>query len=97
MPILANLKLWGIAFLGAILTVLTAGVITLKAQRDKARRDREIAVASIHVERTKRKIIKEKKKELSLKESEIKERLKEYKEKPDEDINLDDLFDNSDW
>lgn len=83
---LANLKVWGWVLLASFAAVATAGAVTLKGQRDRARQDRDHARATIHAERTKKKIVKEEKEKLSLKESEIKEEVKKLEEGKDEEF-----------
>jgi hypothetical protein len=65
----------------------------LKGQRDRAREERDTLQATVNAERKKKKIVKDKEVELSRKESEIKERIKDVKEPED----LDNLFDNDGW
>ena len=92
--ILAKIKLWGGVVGLIILTVLSVFGATMKGQRDRARREVDTLKTTVHSERVKKKIVKEKKKELSLKESEIKERVK--KEKREDFEGIDNLTDNSD-
>lgn len=89
----SSLKVWGLAILGAVLATLTMGVVTLKGQRDRAVLERDVAKATIHAERVKKKIEREKRKEVSRRETKIKEDIKDAKDPRD----LDDLFNNDDW
>lgn len=93
MIIFNQIKAWLWAIGAAVLAALGLFSVTMKKQRDKARDEKEILEATVHAERTRKKIEKEKKEELSRKESEIKERIKNAT-KP---VDLDSLFNNDDW
>jgi 5'-3' exonuclease len=56
---LTKLKLYGIATLGVLFTVLAVFSRTMKNQRDIARRNVEHLKATVHAERVKKKIVKE--------------------------------------
>jgi 5'-3' exonuclease len=59
MVMLTKIKLYGVAALGVLLTVLAIFSKTMKAQRDRARQDVEHLKATVHAERVKKKIVKE--------------------------------------
>lgn len=87
-----NLKLWAYAIGGALLATLGVTSVYFKNKAKRLKQDKDTLKATIHAERTKKKIEKEKKKELSRRESDIKEK-KDVKDPSD----LDDLFNDSDW
>lgn len=87
-----NLKLWAYAIGAAILATLGVTSVYFKNKAERLKRDKDTLKATIHAERVKKKIVKEKKKELSRRESDIKEK-KDVKDPSD----LDDLFNDSDW
>lgn len=81
------------ALLTAVLAVI-ARVMFLKTARDKARDESERLRAQAHANRIKSKIVKEEKKKLSLKESNI---IKQVKKEGEEFEGLDNLTDSNDW
>jgi len=93
MIVWTQIKAWLWAIGAALLAALGLYSVTLKGQRDKARRKADTLTATVHAERTRKKIEKKKDIELSRKESEIKERIKDAT-KP---VDLDNLFDNDNW
>jgi cell division protein FtsL len=91
---IGRLKLYGIA-IGTFLLAVLAGITrmqTLKNQRDKARQQRDVAKARVHIASVEKKI--EKKKRLSLLSKE--ERIKEKVEK-NELKDLDNLTDSNNF
>lgn len=89
MILLHQIKRWGFAILGALLAVLGVTSIYFKGKAKKYKTQSDTLKATVHAERTRKKIEKEKKEELSRRESDIKKGIK------NED--LDDLFNDDGW
>ena len=90
---LAQSKLYLYAAGAALVAALASWGLYNKKRAERLKSEKEGLEATIHADRTVKKIKKEKKKELSLKESDIKEKTKDVKDPED----LDSLFNNDDW
>ena len=78
--ILTQLKAWLWAIVGALLAVLGVTSVYFKNKSERAARQRDTLKATVHAERTRKRVEKEVKKDLSQKEREIKERIKKDEE-----------------
>lgn len=89
---IANLKLWLYAIGTALLAVLGVTSVYFKKKAERVAHQRDTLKATVHAERTRKKIEKEKKEELSRRESDIR------KEGKDEDFKgFDNLSNPNDW
>lgn len=88
-----TLKLWIAGIGAAFVAALMLWAKVLKAQRDKARRSRDLLVAGRASERKKQKIIKEEEEETETREAEL---LRVIKEKEDEFTGVGNLTDSND-
>lgn len=89
---LTNLKLWAYAIVGSLLAVLGVTSVYFKGKADRMQRQRDTLKATVHSERTRKRIEKEKKIELSRRESEIRKKGK------DENFEgFDNLSNPNDW
>jgi hypothetical protein len=92
MVILSQLKAWGYAIGAALLAALGGVSVYYRNKANKQKAKADTLQATVHAERTRKKIEKEKKIELSRRESEIK------KEGKDENFEgFDNLTDSNDW
>ena len=89
-----QIKAWGFAIAGALLAVLGVASVYYKEQAKKQRRKADTLQATVSAERTRKRIEKEKKIELSRRESEI---IKEKERKDGEFTGFDNLTDSNDW
>jgi len=89
----STIKLWLYAILGSVLAVLGFASVHYRGKAERMKRERDTLKATVHAERTRKKIEKEKKEELSRRESKIKERMKKVETSQD----LDDLFNDDNW
>lgn len=80
---LTHFKLYGVAALGVLLTVLAVFSKTMKGQRDRARRDVEHLKTTIHTERVKKKIVKEEEVKEFSRRAELLNQIKEKEKKED--------------
>lgn len=95
MIILTWLKRWGYAIVGALLATLGVASVYYKKKGEKYKIRADTLKATVHAERTRKKIEKKKKEELSRRESDIK---KETEKKDEKDFNgIDNLTDSNDW
>jgi CHASE1-domain containing sensor protein len=87
-----QIKAWVYAIVGSLFAVLGVASVYYRGQAKKQRRKADTLTATVHAERTRKKIEKEKKIELSRRESEIKRKGK------DENFEgFDNLTDSNDW
>lgn len=72
MLITKQIKLWLYAIAGGLLAALGVTSVYFKGKADRLQRDKDTLKATVHAERTRKRIEKEKKEELSRRESDIK-------------------------
>ena len=72
-----QVKLWIYAILGSVLAVLGFTSVYFKGKADKMRRERDTLKATVHAERTRKKIEKKEKRVLEENEREIRKKGKE--------------------
>ena len=88
----STIKQWLYAIAAALLAVLGVTSVYFKNKAEKAARQRDTLKATVHAERTRKKIERKKKEELSRRESEIR------KEGKDENFEgFDNLSDSNNW
>lgn len=90
---LGQVKAWLLAIGAALVSGLAAWGMYNKRKAEKLEDRALVAEAIVHADKVIKKIKKEKKKELSRKESELKKEIKNAKTPED----LDNLFDNDGW
>ena len=88
MMILSQIRLWATAALGVLLSVLGVLFVYFKNKAERLERERDTLKATVHAERTRKKIEKEEDKRLS---ERVEKKEKEIKEKGyDEDLGSND-------
>lgn len=91
---LNQIKRWLYALVGGLLAVLGVISVYFKAKAERMERERDTLKATVHAERTRKRIEKEKKEELSRRESDIK---KEGRKDVEDFEGFDNLTDSNDY
>lgn len=94
MIILKKIKGWLYALVGGLLAVLGVISVYFKAKAERMERERDTLKATVHAERVRKMIEKEKKEELSRRESDIK---KEGRKDVEDFEGFDNLTDSNDY